>query len=208
MSTRRLTTTSYAVLSLLAIQPWAVYDLAKLIRRSLHYFWPRAESNLYAEPKRLVEAGYAEAREEWTGERKRSVYTITESGRKAIGEWLATPSTGQRLESEPHLRLLFANYGTKNDLLAVIGRIEADADEVIEHYSALGREYARGAGLFPERIHVNALLATLSIEQARAAAHWARWARAQVSGWTSTTEPDVEWAAETMLRSAEPPDRD
>ena len=134
MSTRRLTTTSYAVLSLLAIRPWAVYDLAKLMRRSLHYFWPRAESNLYAEPKRLVEAGYAEAHEEWTGERKRSVYSITESGRTALGEWLATPPAGQRLESEPHLRLLFANYGTKNDLLATIGRVEADADEVIEHY--------------------------------------------------------------------------
>ena len=208
MSTRRLTTTSYAVLSLLAIQPWAVYDLAKLMRRSLHYFWPRAESNLYAEPKRLVEAGYAEAHEEWTGDRKRSVYSITESGRTALGEWLATPSAGQRLESEPHLRLLFANYGTKDDLLAVIGRVEADADEVIEHYAALGREYARGEGLFPERIHVNALLATLSIEQARAASRWARWARAEVSRWDSTVDPDVEWAAEAMLRSADPPDRD
>ena len=81
------------------------------MRRSLHYFWPRAESNLYAEPKRLVEAGLAEAREEWNGDRRRSVYTITDEGRDALREWLATPSAGQRLESEPHVRLLFANYG-------------------------------------------------------------------------------------------------
>ena len=208
MSTRRLTTTSYAVLSLLAVRPFAVYDLAKLMRRSLHYFWPRAESNLYAEPKRLVEAGYAEAHEEWTGDRKRSVYSITPSGRKAIREWLATPSAGQRLESEPHLRLLFANYGTKDDLLATIARVEADAEEVIAHYSTHIREYARGEGLFPERIHVNTLLATLSIEQARAAARWAGWARAEVSRWTTTAEPDVDWAVETILRATDPPDRD
>ncbi len=48
MSTRSPTTTSYAILGLLAIRPWATYDLAKLMRRSLQFFWPRAESNLYA----------------------------------------------------------------------------------------------------------------------------------------------------------------
>ena len=57
MSSRQLTTTSYAILGLLAVKPWATYDLAKQLQRSLHFFWPRAESNLYAEPKRLVEAG-------------------------------------------------------------------------------------------------------------------------------------------------------
>ena len=70
MSRRPLSTTSFAILGLLAVQPWATYDLAKLMRRSLHFFWPRAESNLYAEPKRLVTAGLAEVREEWNGDRR------------------------------------------------------------------------------------------------------------------------------------------
>ncbi len=178
------------------------------MRRSLHYFWPRAESNLYAEPKRLVEARLAEAREEWNGDRRRSVYTITDEGRDALREWLATPSAGQRLESEPHVRLLFANYGAKEDVLATIGRVERDAAEVIEHYAQICREYARGDGLFPERIHVNVLIATLSMEQARAAVSWAQWARTEVEAWVSMMEPDVGWASETLLRAADPPDRD
>src|SRR5687767_11125264 len=105
MSTRPLTTTSYALLGLLAIQPWATYDLAKLMGRSLHFVWPRAESNLYAEPKRLVDAGLASAREEWQGERRRTVYSITADGRAALRAWLATPTAPPRLESEPHLRV-------------------------------------------------------------------------------------------------------
>lgn len=208
MSSRRLTTTSYALLGFLAIRPWAVYELAKVMRRSLHYFWPRAESNLYAEPKRLVEAGLAEAREEWNGDRKRSVYSITDKGRDALRDWLATPSAGQRLESEPHLRFLFADYGTKENLLAAIERVETDAAELIEHHAQIGREYARGDGLFPERIHVNAIVATLSIAQARAAVSWARWARNEVESWVSMTEPDVDWAVQALLRAADPPDRD
>ena len=115
MSTRSPTTTSYAILGLLAIQPWATYDLAKLMRRSLHFFWPRAESNLYAETKRLVDTGLAEARKEWNGDRKRTVYSITDRGRDALREWLATPPAVARVESEAHLRLLYANYGSKDD---------------------------------------------------------------------------------------------
>jgi DNA-binding PadR family transcriptional regulator len=198
MSTRAPTTTSFAILGLLAIRPWATYDLAKLMRRSLHYFWPRAESNLYAEPKRLVDAGLAEAREEWNGDRKRTVYSITERGRRALRDWLSTEAASPRLESELHLRLLYANYGSKSDLLATIDRIEQDAEETIEHYTELVSEYARGEGLFPERIHVNALLGTLSIAQGRATVEWARWARTAVQDWTTTRTPDVDWAVETL----------
>jgi DNA-binding PadR family transcriptional regulator len=201
MSTRPPTTTSHAILGLLAIRPWATYDLAKLMRRSLHFFWPRAESNLYAEPKRLVEAGLADVQEEWTGDRRRTVYSITDEGRDALRAWLAGEAVSTRLESEPHLRLLFANYGTKDDLLRTLDRIETDALVEIEHYSTLCAEYARGEGLFPDRIHVNTLLASLSIDQARAAVDWARWARGEIEQWETTETPDVCWAVAAIERT-------
>ena len=147
MSTRSLTTTSYALLGLLAIQPWATYDLAKLMGRSLHFFWPRAESNLYAEPKRLVDAGLASAHEEWHGDRKRTVYSITGGRpRGASRPGSPSPSAPPRLESEPHLRVLYANYGTKDDLPASIERVETDAEASLEHFDRLLGEYARGRG--------------------------------------------------------------
>ena len=123
MSSRRLTTTSYAILGLLAIQPWSTYDLAKPLRRALHFFWPRAESNLYAEPKRLVTAGLADAREEWNGDRQRTVYSITDRGRRRCAEeWLGTDVPPARVESEAYLRLLYANFGSKDDLLGSSSR--------------------------------------------------------------------------------------
>jgi len=207
MSTRPLTTTSYALLGLLAIQPWATYDLAKLMGRSLHFFWPRAESNLYAEPKRLVDAGLASAHEEWQGERKRTVYSITADGRAALRAWLATPSAPPRLESEPHLRVLYANYGTKDDLAKSIERVESDAEASLEHFDRLLGEYARDEGLFAERIHVNTLMAALVVAQSRAAIEWARWARKQLDGWEDTETPDLEWAHEAIrgLQEGRPP---
>lgn len=201
MSRRRLTTTSYAILAFLDLRPWATYDLADQLRRSLHFFWPRAESNLYAEPKRLVEAGLAEAREEWNGDRKRTVYSITDDGREAFATWLTTPAAPQRLEAEAFLRILFGNRGTKHDLLNAIGRLEEDATALISHYTTHGAAYARGEGQFPERIHVNALIASLAIAQGRATARWAQWAREQVEAWDDTAVPDVDWAVRTLLQA-------
>ena len=199
MSRRPLTTTSYAILAFLDLRPWATYDLANQLRRSLHFFWPRAESNLYAEPKRLVEAGLAEAREEWNGDRKRTVYSITDDGRETFTEWLTTPAAPQRLESEAFLRILFGNRGTKQDLLNAIGRLEEDATAVVSNYTTYGAGYARGEGQFPERIHVNALIASLAIAQGRATARWAQWAREQVEAWDDTAVANVDWAVRTLL---------
>lgn len=203
MSSRPLTTTSFAILGLLTIQPWSTYELAQLMRRSLHFIWPRAESNLYAEPKRLVDAGLVAAEVGWNGDRKRTVYSITPEGRAALRDWLADEPPSQRLESEAALRVLYGNLGSKEDLLAAIARIAADADASIRHFCDLGEEYASGDGRFPERIHVNALLLTLMIEQARASARWASWAADEVERWADTTTPDVDWSVDVMRRVIE-----
>ena len=205
---RRLTTTSYAVLAVLALHDHSTYELTKQMRLGWRYLWPRAESNVYAEPKKLAAAGLVRSRQEWNGDRRRTVYSITDGGREALREWLATPPAPARVESEAQLRLLYANYGSKDDLLATIQSIEDDAQSTIDHYAQLVTEYARGDGLFPDRIHVNALLGSLSIEQARATVRWAQRSRGAVEAWETTATPDIEWAVKTMLHAAGEPHDD
>ena len=141
------------------------------------------ESNLYAETKRLVDTGLAEARE--GVERRPQADRLLDHRPRTRGaaRWLATPPAPARVESEAQLRLLYANYGSKDNLLATIQSIEDDAQSTIDHYAQLLTEYARGDGLFPDRIHVNALLGSLSIEQARATVRWAQRSRGAVEAW-------------------------
>src|SRR5215471_10566384 len=131
---RPLTATSYAVLSVLAIGDHSTYELTRQMRLSLHYLWPRAESNVYAEPKRLVATGLVARREEWTGGRKRTIYSISGAGRAALAEWLASPSSHQRYESEAALKVFFAENGTRDDLLASIRALRDDALAAVEHF--------------------------------------------------------------------------
>src|SRR5688500_11922895 len=113
-----LTATSFAILGLLATRPWGTYELTKQMGRSLRHIWPRAESRVYAEAKRLVGAGLASAEVQRTGMRARTLYTITPEGRQALIDWLGTESAPSRFESETLVKVLFGNLGTKEDLLA------------------------------------------------------------------------------------------
>src|SRR5262245_35683445 len=105
-----LTTTSYAILGLLNIRHWSAYELTQQARRSLRYAWPKSESHLYAEPKRLVKLGLAGVTEAPAGPvRTRQVYRITPAGRRALKRWLATEPAPPQLEFEALLRLFYAD---------------------------------------------------------------------------------------------------
>lgn len=195
---RALTTTSYAVLSILAIRDHSTYELTKQMRLSLHYIWPRAESNMYAEPKRLVGVGLAEAREEWTGGRRRTIYSVTDAGRAALADWLSSPSSRQRFESEALLKVFFAENGTHDDLLAAIRALREDALAAVEHFQRVADPYEQGEGRHPQRFALSALAARLLVEQHAATARWAAWAEDVVSGWDSASIDDVEWGVSTL----------
>jgi PadR family transcriptional regulator, regulatory protein AphA len=204
---RSLTTTSYAILGLLAIRPWSTYALTKQLRRSLRHFWPRAESNVYAEPKRLVEAGLARAEVEATGKRARTIYAITTAGQRALSDWLATRSAPSRVESEALVKVLFGNLASKDEMLTNLRRIAAEAAETQAFSRAVAEEYLRGDDPFPERVHINALIFRWIWEQADANARWAAWAIAQVESWPNTTRPHDVAAALATFRAVVPDPR-
>jgi PadR family transcriptional regulator AphA len=195
---RSLTTTSYAVLAVLALREHSTYELAKQMRFSLHYLWPRAESNVYAEPKRLVTAGLVESRKESTGHRRRTVYSITGTGRAALARWLASPSSRQRYESEAVLKVFFAENGTLEDLLASIRAVRDDAAAAVEHWQQVADLYEAGQGEYPERFALSALVARLHGEQQAVTMRWAAWAEQLVSRWATPAGADVDWGVETL----------
>jgi DNA-binding PadR family transcriptional regulator len=197
----QLTTTSYAILCLLAIQPWSMYALAKQMRRDLHYVWPRAESNIYVEPKRLVEQGLARSEAQDVGRRPRTIYTITPKGRQALKRWLRADSAPSRYESETLLKILYGNHGTKDDLLTNLHRLAAEAKTAKQAELAFAEEYLKGEHKLPEPLHLNTLFLRLMLDQAETRLRWAEWATEQVKSWNDVTTGDHETTL-NILRSA------
>ena len=192
----RRTTTSYAILGLLALKPWTTYELAKQVQRSLNWFWPRAERKLYDEPKGLVADGLATARAEKTGKRPRTVYDITPEGRDELARWLGEPPAPRTTEFEGMVKVFFADGGSREQLLDTLERMEADARARLAELAT----YAAGPKLFPERRHISALCLELHLEQEAVVVRWARWAREQVRLWSATADP-ADWDADAVLAS-------
>jgi DNA-binding PadR family transcriptional regulator len=197
----RLTPTSYAVLGLLAIQPWSTYELTKLLGRSVQFVMPRTEANRYQEPKRLVQMGLATAEISRPGRRRRTVYQITPAGRDALASWLKAPARPTQLESEGLLKILFGNMATKETLIARIQEFGTEAEAMEEPWREIARAYAEGRGPFPERVHVNTLFWVLLDRWARLRAEWARWAAQEVESWPDTRGPTDLATARNTLRS-------
>lgn len=202
--TRPLTATSFAILGLLAIRPWRTYDLAKQVRRSLHHFWPRAESNLYAEAKRLVTGGYAVARVEQDGGRSRSIYMITPRGRKVLRAWLEIPGGETRLESEPLMKVFFADQGAKADLLDTIKAMGQAAEEQREEVRRMAEGYRVGTGPFPERLAIGVIAIGLVWDQLEATIEWSRRAAAQVEHWSGPGPGETPVWPRDIFSSAKP----
>jgi PadR family transcriptional regulator, regulatory protein AphA len=183
MSRPTLTSTSYAILGLLAVKPWTTHELVQQVDRSLRRIWPRAQSKLYEEPKKLVAHGLARADDDPVGRRQRTRYTITPAGRRALATWLGEPGAGPVLEFEQLVKIVFADSGTKADILAnLTATLEWARDENTESL-ATARAYLAGEGAFPERAALNQLAGRFLTEFYVMVAGWAEWAIDVVSSW-------------------------
>ena len=183
--TDRLTPTSYALLGQLALRQWSGYEMTQNVRRTLHWFWPRAESVLYAELRRLRELGYAEVHES-PGRRGRpqAVYSITETGRRELERWLDEAPQGSSLHSEPVLRVHLAPYGTKPDLVNALERARDDAEGLLRLAVTIGGEFAEARHQFQDQVHVRAILFEYLWSYGLATYRWATSSLDVIDDWT------------------------
>lgn len=184
-----LTTTSYAVLSLLGVRPWSAYDLAQQMRRSLSWYWPKAESLVYAECKKLARLDLATGRRESHGRRPRTVYAITAEGRRALRGWLDRPTAGPRLEYESMLQVAFADHGTREQLVANLAAVRAEAQLRRAEALAQVAGYVETGGPYPQRLPVIALTSKFFLEYAELLDRWSDWAQHAVAEWDDVHPP-------------------
>jgi DNA-binding PadR family transcriptional regulator len=178
-----LTTTSYAILGLLAVKSWTTHELVQQVDRSLRRIWPRAQSRLYEEPKKLVAHGLARAEDDPVGRRRRTRYTITPRGRTVLAAWLEQPGEGPVLEFEQLVKITFSDSGTKADVLANLAATRAWVEQQNVENLAAARAYLAGDGAFPQRAAINQLGGRFLTDFYVMVARWTEWAMRVVEDW-------------------------
>jgi DNA-binding PadR family transcriptional regulator len=178
-----MTTTSYAILGLLAVKTWTAHELVRQVDRSLRRIWPRAQSKLYEEPKKLVAFGFARASDDSVGRRRRTRYAITPKGRRALAAWLRQPGEGPVLEFEQLVKISFADSGTKADIVDSLAAARAWVLDQNEENLATARAYLEGRGAFPQRAALNQLTGRFLTDFYVMVARWIDWASGVVAEW-------------------------
>ncbi|MGI8515981.1 MAG: PadR family transcriptional regulator, partial [Acidimicrobiia bacterium] len=154
---KRLTTTSYAVLAQVAVHPWSTYELAQQRVRYFRYVWPRAESAIYREVTRLSSMGLITGRKEYVGKRARTVYSITDQGLAALRQWLDTPVSPFAMDFEAMIRLFVAPLGTKEQINSTLTQVQNDAQEMLRFGGAVKQEFLEGIAVTQDQVYIRAL---------------------------------------------------
>ncbi|WP_187968355.1 PadR family transcriptional regulator [Aquibium microcysteis] len=187
-----LTTTSYAILGHLALRDWTMYDLAQQMRSNVHFFFSRAESQVYAEPKRLVACGLASASRQMTGRRARTLYAITDAGRRELDRWLAEPEAakGPDLEFEALLRVFLSPLGRPEHLVGALEQVRDNLSEMFEAAEQVGGAYRGGTAAFQHHVLTRSMVYDFLVSFAELADDWAERSAARARRWPDQTEAE------------------
>lgn len=108
----------YAILGILDIQPMTGYDLKHVaFDATVQHFWPADQAQIYRTLARLADDGWATIEVEQQDTRPdRKIYSITEEGRTALLEWLASDQAPPTFR-DPFLVQLFFGLNLPNQTL-------------------------------------------------------------------------------------------
>lgn len=126
-----LSTTSYALLSLLVIDTGSDdgmtgYELKQLADRTLRFYWVSpAMSQIYTELERLTAHEYVKADEDTSGRRTTKHFRITPAGLEALRTWLHTSEHDFPVLKHPiALRLMLGSMMGADEVKAMLDRYE------------------------------------------------------------------------------------
>jgi PadR family transcriptional regulator AphA len=188
--TPEISTTAAAILGLIAVQPGSAYDLARRMKTSHHFIWPRAESKLYEEVKRLHQLGLVDAEHEAVGKRPRTVYRIRPLGTQALELWVKRASEPPSLSFETLVKIAYSDFGSIDDARAQVNAIREQALQWIELGRGLARMYLENRVELPQRAHTNVLVWRFLAEYASSLLVWADRADAALARWDGVAPSD------------------
>ena len=114
-----LTPTARVILGMLKLGVSTGYDIKKTIDFSTRFFWSASYGQIYPELKRLRKAGLVTAKHEPRGKVKRTVYSLTPKGERALHDWLTDrENVIFEIRDESLLRLFFGDLLSHEEVLA------------------------------------------------------------------------------------------
>lgn len=130
--------TIFALLGWLSAESLSGYDLKKRTEQFVGQFWYGSFGQIYPLLHEMLEEGLVTVHEEQIGSRPpRKVYTITESGRQMLEEWIEAEPEDDLFRSELLLKLFFGHLASREALQRHLEKTLRIARGKLAHYEQI-----------------------------------------------------------------------
>ncbi|MFV0245685.1 MAG: PadR family transcriptional regulator [Qingshengfaniella sp.] len=129
----------FAILGLLTLEPMSGYTLkTRYFDRSIAHFWPADQSQIYRTLQTQERTGEVLSHAVTSDTRPKSrVYTITDSGRAALADWLAQDQPLHAQRDGFLVQLYFARLLSRDQVLAVLTARRAELARRRDYFDRL-----------------------------------------------------------------------
>jgi PadR family transcriptional regulator, regulatory protein AphA len=148
-----LTPTARVILGMLKLGVGTGYDIKRVIDDSTRFFWTASYGQIYPELKRLRKAGLVRAEQVPRGKVKRTVYSLTPKGERALRDWLTNSEDVLfEIRDENLLRLFFSDMLSRDEVIANLRTQEQLFEQVLRRFREIevdAREGVAEGRLYP-----------------------------------------------------------
>jgi len=141
--------TKYVILGMLARKPQTGYTIKKWLENEYSHFWQESFGQIYPTLRKLAAEGLAVSSDDMQpgNGRGQIVYSITNTGRKALSDWLRKEPEIEKLRYEILLKISFGDNTEPEVLLGQLDHLIErnakrlnDMNEYIEHFKQLKQQ--------------------------------------------------------------------
>ncbi|MBV9389260.1 MAG: PadR family transcriptional regulator [Chroococcidiopsidaceae cyanobacterium CP_BM_ER_R8_30] len=178
-----MTTLGYALLGLLAREPFSGYELAQKMKAPIGCFWHAKHSQIYPELAKLKAQGLVNHElVEQQEHPDKKVYTITPAGRDALRQWVTAPMEVPHVRDELVLRAYSLWLADPQAAILLFRTHEQRHVEQLRRYEALQQKLMEEAGAKQQvdsPDFSSYVTLALGIGYERLYSEWCRWVAEQ-----------------------------
>jgi PadR family transcriptional regulator, regulatory protein AphA len=177
-----MSSTPFAILGLLSIEPMSGYDIRRNLDESLSHFWSESYGQIYPSLKRLEATGLiAPVKQAASGSRRKRLFTLTSKGRATLRSWLAEAPKPQPPRNELMLKIFFGRLAPPGAVAAHIRRLQVQQEQLLATLEAIERQLGAERAGHPD-LPYWLLTLKAGVERGKALLDWSDDALATLKG--------------------------
>ncbi|MBE4601274.1 PadR family transcriptional regulator [Vibrio navarrensis] len=132
----------HVILTVLSTHDATGYDITKEFSASIGYFWKASHQQVYRELNKMAEQELVTCvLEPQEGKPDRKVYSITDAGRAALGDWFDQPTAHPTVRDEFSAKLMACSVQPSAPYRHQLAQLVEESRKLVAHYKEIEAAY-------------------------------------------------------------------